>query len=110
MADAAWLTPRADGIALVVHARPGAKRSVVSGLHGAAALAVRLAARPVAGAANLELVRLLADALGVSRSAVTLERGARGRLKRLHVAGLDVATARARLEAYLSIDKTPGRD
>ena len=109
MADAPWLTPRADGIDLVVHARPGAKRSAITGMHGGA-LAVRLAARPVEGAANLELVRVLAEALGVSRSAVTVERGARGRRKRLHVAGLDVAAARARLEPYLSIDKTTGRD
>jgi uncharacterized protein (TIGR00251 family) len=109
LADASWLTPCPDGVDLVVHARPGARRSAVAGLHGAA-LGVRLAARPVDGAANLELVRLLADALGVSRSAVTLESGARGHRKRLHVAGLDVATARARLAPYLSIDKTPGRD
>ena len=109
MAEAGWLTPRPDGVDVVVHARPGAKHSAVAGLHGTA-LAVRLAARPVEGAANLELVRLLADALGVPRSAVTVRGGARGRLKRLHVAGLDVATARARLEPYLSIDKTPARD
>jgi uncharacterized protein (TIGR00251 family) len=109
LADASWLTPRPDGVDLLVHARPGARRSAVAGLHGGA-LGVRLAARPIEGAANLELVCLLAEALGVSRSAVTVQSGARGRRKRLHVAGLDVETARARLARYLSIDKTMGRD
>ena len=100
MADASWLTPRTDGVELVVHACPGAKQSAVGGVHGAA-LRVRLAARPVEGAANQELVRILAEALGVSRRAVTLRSGARGRTKRLHVAGLDVAQTRARLGPYL---------
>lgn len=92
-----------------MHARPGAKRSAVTGVHGGA-LGIRLAARPVEGAANEELLRVLADALGVSRSAVTLRSGTHARTKRLHVAGLDAATARTRLEPLLSIDKAKGRD
>ena len=81
--------------------RPGARRSAVAGVHGAA-LAVRLAARPVEGAANQELIRVLADALSVPRSAVTLRSGGQSRSKRLHVAGIDSATARARLARYLN--------
>ena len=71
------------------------------GVHGTA-LAVRLAARPVDGAANQELIRLLADALSVPRSAVSVRSGAQSRTKRLHVAGIDPATARARLAPYLN--------
>jgi hypothetical protein len=104
LADASWIVPRDDGIELLVHARPGAKRSAVTGLHGSA-LVVRLAARPVEGAANRELTRVLAEALGVSRSAVTVRAGARGRSKRVHVQGLAPATASARLGAILAIDK-----
>jgi uncharacterized protein len=101
LADASWLTPGGDGIELVVHARPGAKRSELVGLHGGA-LAVRLAARPVEGAANQELIRVLADALSVPPSAVRLRSGGQSRRKRLHVAGIDPATARARLAPYLN--------
>jgi len=68
-------------------------------------LAVRLAARPVEGAANRELIRVLADALSVPRSAVTLRSGGQSRAKRLHVAGIDVATARARLAPHLELTR-----
>jgi len=109
LAEPPWLAGCAGGVELVVHARPGAKRSAVAGLHGAA-LCVRLAARPVDGAANDELLRVLAEALGVSRQAVTLLAGARGRRKRVHVRGLDVATTVARLAPALAIDTGVGRD
>jgi uncharacterized protein YggU (UPF0235/DUF167 family) len=72
----------------------------VAGLHGAS-LCVRIAARPLEGAANRELVRLLAEALGVSRSAVALRAGAHGRSKRVHVAGLDTTAVLARLAPHL---------
>lgn len=100
MADRPWLVGRDDGIELVVHARPGAKRSAVAGLHGAA-LCVRIAARPLAGAANRELVRVLAEALRVSPSAIALRAGAHGRSKRVHVSGISTTEALARLEPHL---------
>jgi uncharacterized protein (TIGR00251 family) len=100
LADVPWLVGRADGVELVVHARPGAKRSAVAGLHGAA-LCVRIAARPLEGAANLELVRVLAEVLGVSRSAVALRAGAHGRNKRLHVSGLSTTEVLSRLQPHL---------
>ena len=83
-----------------MHARPGAKRSAVAGLHGAA-LCVRIAARPIEGAANRELVRVLAEALGVSQSAVVLRAGVHGRHKRLHVSGLGTTEVLARLRPHL---------
>ena len=101
MADTPWLTAREDGIDLVIHARPGARRSELAGVHGPA-LAVRVAARPACGAANQELIRVLADALSVPPRAVTLLSGGQARVKRLHVAGIDLATARARLAPYLN--------
>ena len=59
---------------------PRASRSEVVGLHGDA-LRVRIAAPPVDGAANDELRRTLARALGVPRSGVEIVRGQRGRQK-----------------------------
>jgi uncharacterized protein (TIGR00251 family) len=100
LAETPWLTSRADGVELLIHARPGARRSELAGVHGTA-LAVRIAARPVEGAANQELIRVLAGALAVPPSAITLLAGAQARRKRLYVTGIDLATARARLAPYL---------
>lgn len=83
-----------DGVILSVHACPRATRSAVCGLHGDA-LKVKLRAPPVDGEANLELVRFLAGELGVARSRVTILSGLTGRAKRVAVAGVTEAQARA---------------
>lgn len=51
-------------------------------------LRVRLSAPPVEGAANAALVALLAERLGLPRSAVTLVRGATARHKVVAIEGL----------------------
>jgi uncharacterized protein len=65
-----------------------ASRSEIVGEHDGA-LRVRLAAPPVEGAANEELVRLLSRALGVSRNAIEITAGHSSRLKTVRVAGLE---------------------
>ena len=67
-------------LVLTIHAQPGAKRTEVAGVHGDA-LRIRLAAPPVDGKANAELLRFLAEAFGVPRRAVTLVRGESSRQK-----------------------------
>ena len=59
---------------LVVHVVPRAKVTEVAGRHGDA-IRIRLAAPPVDGAANVELVRFLAERLDVSRGAVAIVGG-----------------------------------
>jgi uncharacterized protein (TIGR00251 family) len=76
-----------DGTRLALRVQPRAARSEVVGRHGDS-LRVRLAAPPVDGAANDELVRLLSDRLGVARSAISISAGASGRSKSVRVAGL----------------------
>lgn len=73
-------------VILSVHVQPGARRTEAAGLHGGA-LKLRLAALPVAGKANDELIRFLAEAFGVPRSAVTLLSGETSRRKRVAVSG-----------------------
>jgi uncharacterized protein len=65
---------------------PRASRSEFVGEHDGA-LRVRLAAPPVAGAANEELVRLLARAFKVTRAAVQISAGQTARLKQVTVTG-----------------------
>jgi uncharacterized protein YggU (UPF0235/DUF167 family) len=59
-------------------------------------LEVRVAAAPTDGAANEEVVKLLANSLGVPKGSVNLVTGQSSRLKRLEVP-LDDAEIRARL-------------
>lgn len=73
---------------------PRAGRSELAGLRDGALL-VRLAAAPVDGAANDELIALVARALGVPKRDITIVRGERSRSKRIRVANIDRATALA---------------
>lgn len=86
---------------LFVRLQPGAKLDRIDGweadAEGREVLRIRLRARPVEGEANAALVRYIAEVLGLPRSAVTLARGDRSRLKRLSVEGLDNDGLRRRL-------------
>jgi hypothetical protein len=90
--------PAGDGCRIRVRAQPRASRSAIAGEHGGS-LRVRLAAPPVNGAANEELIRFLAERLGVPRRRVTLLRGAGAREKVVAVEGLAPEEARRRLGA-----------
>jgi uncharacterized protein (TIGR00251 family) len=75
-----------------VRVAPRAGRSGIDGVREGTVL-VRVKAAPVEGAANDELVGIIAAALRVPRRAVTIVSGARGRLKRVYVAGVSVQEA-----------------
>ena len=66
---------------------PRASRSEIVGEHDGV-LRVRIAAPPVDGAANEELVRLLARAFAVSRSNVEISGGQTSKLKQIRVNGI----------------------
>lgn len=66
---------------------PRAGRSGIAGMRGDALL-VRLNAPPVDGAANAELIEVLADALGVPKRAVSIVSGERSRQKRVRIDGV----------------------
>jgi uncharacterized protein YggU (UPF0235/DUF167 family) len=70
------------------------------GPDGRPVLAVRVRAQPVEGAANAALETLLAKALGVRRSAVSVARGGQSRLKAVEVEGLDEAALAAAFGPY----------
>lgn len=67
---------------------PRAGRSGFAGLRDGALL-VRLAAAPVDGAANDELIALLSKTLRIPKRDVTIVSGERSRSKRIRIAGLD---------------------
>jgi uncharacterized protein (TIGR00251 family) len=92
------LRESASGMTLRVRVQPRSSKDVLAGERDGA-LVVRLKAPPVEGAANEALARFLGQALDVPPSAVRIVTGAAGRNKLVAVAGIDVATARARLTA-----------
>lgn len=83
-------------VELGVWAKPRASKSRVLGVREGR-LEVALAAAPVDGEANQELVRTLADHFGVPRRQVELTAGQAGRTKRVRIAGLDEAAVLARI-------------
>jgi uncharacterized protein len=87
-----------DGVTLKVRVKPRSSRDGLAGVQGGAVV-LRVAAPPVEGSANAAVIRLLASLLDRPPSAITLLHGAKGRDKTVHVSGVDVATARARLAA-----------
>jgi uncharacterized protein (TIGR00251 family) len=96
-ADALRLTSTRDGaVRIEVQAKPRAKASRVAGVREGA-LVVQLAAPPVDGAANADLVDTLAEALSVPRRDVALVRGETARAKLVEVRGLGEDEVRARL-------------
>ena len=67
------------------------------------AVALRVGARPVEGAANREVLALLAAALGVAPSTLEVTSGNRGREKRIRVRGLAPDAVEARLTPHLRV-------
>jgi uncharacterized protein len=77
---------------------PRAGKSGIAGRRGDSLL-VRLNAAPVDGAANAELIEVLADVLGVPKRAVSIVSGERSRQKKVRIAGLSVGDVQARIGA-----------
>ncbi|MFN6978283.1 MAG: DUF167 domain-containing protein [Gemmobacter sp.] len=71
------------GAVIAVRVTPRAGRDAV--LEGPDGIAVRVTAPPADGAANAAARRVLAQALGVAPSRLTLVAGASGRMKRFRV-------------------------
>lgn len=94
------MTPTPDGFRLQVRLTPGARQDALEGpardSAGRVHLAARVRAAPEKGAANEALTTLLARALGVPKSAVSVARGGTSRLKTVAVAGGPAALAAAR--------------
>ena len=80
----------AHGVVLDVRVIPRAAKSQIAGTR-ADALLVRLNAPPVDSAANDELIRLLADTLGIARRHVEIVSGHRSRAKRVRITGVTSA-------------------
>ena len=90
------LTTTSEGVLIAVRVVPRADRAGLAGIRDNAVL-VRLNAAPAEGAANAELIEVLADALGVARRAVSITSGERSRRKTVLIRGLSADEVASRI-------------
>ena len=81
---------------ILLYCQPGASETELVGTHDGKPK-IRLKAPPVDGAANKALITFLAERCGVPRSAIRIESGMRGRIKRVAVDGLSDEELRERI-------------
>lgn len=94
------ITAKNKGVSFAVRVQPRASRSDVAGeLDGA--LKVRLAAPPVDGEANEELIRLMSRLFNVSRSQIVIRTGQTSRNKLIVVEGISVDDAEQVLQSTI---------
>ncbi|AVD70708.1 DUF167 domain-containing protein [Desulfobulbus oralis] len=102
-----FLSPQSDGSMLLhVHVQPRAAQNQIAGLMNNA-LKLRLTAPPVDGQANRAVLAVLAKALGLPKSAVSLKSGGQGRQKTLRISGMSEADIRAALAPFLQQGDPP---
>ncbi len=85
-----------DFAILNVRVVPRTSRGEIVGFHDGA-LKIRLAAAPVDGAANAELIKLLAKKFGVAKSDVSIVSGETSKNKRIRINNL----SQSRFEALI---------
>lgn len=92
---------RATTLRIAVHVQPRSSRAEVVGRHGGA-LKVRVTAAPADGAANRELLDVLARWLDLDRRALAIVHGRSGRQKLVEVTTEDPAQLALRIERALA--------
>jgi len=84
---------------LEVRVTPKAKQNQIVGWHENRMLVVKVAAPPVGGQANDELIRFLAEKLGISPEDILIARGYTSRQKLLEIQGLSDEEVMRRLHS-----------
>src|SRR5260221_13910825 len=97
--------PADAGVMLTVRvtarARASALAGMVTGSDGRQAVGVKVAAAPVEGAANAELIAFLSEVLKMAKSDIIIRSGATSRVKRLLLRG-DPDEIVTKLEAWIA--------
>ena len=85
-------------IRLIVRVVPRASKPGIAGTRDGALL-VRLQSAPIEGAANEELIQVIAKTFGVAKRNVTIVSGERSKLKRVTISGIDPTRAHTILQS-----------
>ncbi|MGC8774552.1 MAG: DUF167 domain-containing protein [Chlorobaculum sp.] len=101
------ISQKGDAVCLSVRVQPRSSKSGVAGMYGEQ-LKICLKSAPVDNAANKECCELLAKALGVPRSSVSVMNGASSRSKVLKVEGVTPAAVREALAGMLGDEAEAG--
>lgn len=88
-----------DSAEVTTQVQPNARRNEVVGFADGV-WRLKIAAAPVKGKANRELVHFLCTLLGVTRGSITIVKGATSRRKLIAVDGLSQAEVHQRLAAH----------
>ena len=88
-----------ERIRITVHVQPNATQNKVAGFRDGV-LQVKIAAPPIKGKANQELVKFLSSLIGVSKSSLSIERGVIARKKTVAVRCLGQDRVLRLLEKY----------
>ncbi|HVN17080.1 MAG TPA: DUF167 domain-containing protein [Anaerolineales bacterium] len=89
------------GSALAVRVTPRSSRNKIAEVLSDGTVKVYIAAPPVDDEANVELIKFLADVLGVPRTRLEIVAGMTGRDKLISVLDMDAETVNKRILAYL---------
>jgi len=73
---------------LTIQVQPKAKRNEVLGFEDGI-LRLKIAALPIEGKANKELISFLSKTLGINKSSITIDRGHTSKVKIVTILGLD---------------------
>lgn len=96
------VTRTSEGPVFRVRARPGGSRRFAGGVHRGA-LKVQTTMPPEKGKANSDILKIVARALGVRKSQVSLAAGAKGRNKEVLVIDIDPDELQKRLDALAAV-------
>lgn len=97
-----YLSTAADNsVVLKLYVQPKASKSRLIGLHDGC-LKIGVAAPPVDGKANKQVLKFLATTLGIASRDLKLKSGAQSRRKQVVVHSLDADTVRTRIESRLA--------
>lgn len=90
--ESKWCSAVAGGVRIAVQITPNAKKTEVIGVLDDA-LKLKLAAQPIEGKANEALIKFLAGALKVPKSAVTITHGQTNKRKLVEVRSASLSPA-----------------
>jgi uncharacterized protein (TIGR00251 family) len=97
------LRETAGGVTLAVRAKPGAKKTAITGVYGegeAAQLKIAVQAPPVEGRANDALIAFLAATFGLPQKSIELLSGQLSRSKVFLLHGIMITQAQVSLRRY----------
>ncbi len=96
-----FLAQHVDGtISLCIHVQPQASKSKIVGLHNGR-LKIAVAAPPVDGKANKEVVRFLAKFLRLAKRDVVIQSGAQSKRKKVLLRSIQLQDVSERIEVVI---------